>query len=103
MMLSSSQTNRDRCWKGSKLIGGTEVTVELKEEARRIVTAHDPHAADDTASALQRLWSQVPATEGGARLVKAEARAELSGHRGARPGLERDRQGDREGRSQESG
>ncbi|HUW97084.1 MAG TPA: DNA alkylation repair protein [Anaerolineae bacterium] len=53
--------------------------MELKEKTRRIVTAYDPHAADDTASALQRLWSQVPATEGGARLVKAEARAELSG------------------------
>ena len=53
------------------------MTVELKEEARRIVTAHDPHAADDTASALQRLWLQVPATEGGARLVKAEIRAKF--------------------------
>jgi 3-methyladenine DNA glycosylase AlkD len=51
--------------------------VELKEETRRIVTAYEPHTADDTASALQRLWSQVPATEGGARLVKAEIREKI--------------------------
>jgi 3-methyladenine DNA glycosylase AlkD len=51
--------------------------VDLKEEARRIVTAYNPRAANDTASALQRLWSQVPATEGGARLVKAEIRAKF--------------------------
>jgi 3-methyladenine DNA glycosylase AlkD len=51
--------------------------VELKEETRRIVTAYEPRVADDTASALQRLWSQVPATQGGARLVKAEIREKI--------------------------
>jgi 3-methyladenine DNA glycosylase AlkD len=51
--------------------------VDLKEEARRIVTAYNPRAANDTASALERLWSKVPATEGGARLVKAEIRAKF--------------------------
>jgi 3-methyladenine DNA glycosylase AlkD len=51
--------------------------VDLKEEARRIVTAYNPRAANDTASALERLWSKVPAKEGGARLVKAEIRAKF--------------------------
>jgi 3-methyladenine DNA glycosylase AlkD len=51
--------------------------VELKEEARHIVTRYEPQAAGGTASALEALWSQVPAKEGGARLVKAEVRAEL--------------------------
>jgi 3-methyladenine DNA glycosylase AlkD len=51
--------------------------VELKEQSRRIVAAYDRLAAVDTASALEALWSQVPAKGGGARLVKAEIRAEL--------------------------
>jgi 3-methyladenine DNA glycosylase AlkD len=51
--------------------------VELKEETRRIVATYDPQAAVDTASALEGLWSQVPAREGGARLVKAEVRERL--------------------------
>ena len=48
--------------------------MELKEETRRIVAAYEPHSVHGTAEALEALWSQVPATEGGAALVKAEVR-----------------------------
>jgi 3-methyladenine DNA glycosylase AlkD len=51
--------------------------VDLKEKTRRSVATYDPRAAGDTASALEALWSQVPAKEGGARLVKAEVRERL--------------------------
>lgn len=50
---------------------------ELAEETRRIVAAYDPQSADETATALQELWSGVPPRPGGARLVKAETRDEL--------------------------
>lgn len=51
--------------------------MELKEETRRIVAAYEPHTVDDTAEALEALWSQVPATEGGVALVKAEVREDF--------------------------
>jgi len=51
--------------------------VELREETRRIVAAYEPLAVEDTAEALEALWSQVPATEGGVALVKAEIREEF--------------------------
>ena len=51
--------------------------VDLKGEARRILATYEPRAADDAAAALQVLWSQMPPAEGGARLVKAEVRAEI--------------------------
>ena len=51
--------------------------MDLKEETRRLVTEYDPRAPDDTAAALEALWSLVPAKEGGARLVKAEIREKL--------------------------
>ena len=49
------------------LIGGT----------RSILATYDPHRADDAGVALHTLWSQIPPTESGARLVKAEVRAEI--------------------------
>lgn len=50
------------------------MVVDLKEETRRILETYDPQRADETALALEALWSQVPITEGGAALVKAEIR-----------------------------
>jgi 3-methyladenine DNA glycosylase AlkD len=47
----------------------------LKGETQRILATYQAAAADDAAAALQALWSQIPPTEGGARLVKAEVRA----------------------------
>jgi len=46
----------------------------LKGETQRILATYKPPAADDVAAALQALWSQVPPSEGGARLLKAEVR-----------------------------
>jgi 3-methyladenine DNA glycosylase AlkD len=53
------------------------VTEETREETRRIVAAYEPQSREETARALQALWSQIPSTEGGARLVKEEAREEF--------------------------
>jgi 3-methyladenine DNA glycosylase AlkD len=53
------------------------VTEETREETRRIVAAYEPQSGEETARALQALWSQIPSTEGGARLVKEEAREEF--------------------------
>jgi 3-methyladenine DNA glycosylase AlkD len=52
------------------------VPADLKGETQRILATYQPQRADDAAAALQALWSQVPLTEGGARLVKAEIRKE---------------------------
>ena len=46
----------------------------MKGETQRILATYKPPAADDVAAALQALWSQVPPSEGGARLLKAEVR-----------------------------
>ena len=51
--------------------------VDLKGETQRILATYKPQTADDAAAALQALWSQVPPSEGGARLVKAEIREEI--------------------------
>lgn len=51
--------------------------VNLKDETRRILEAYDPQRADETAKAMEELWSEVPIKEGGAALVKAEIRAEM--------------------------
>jgi 3-methyladenine DNA glycosylase AlkD len=48
--------------------------VNLRHETRRILKTHDPQRVDETAGALQDIWSQVPIKEGGAALVKAELR-----------------------------
>lgn len=53
------------------------MTEETREETRRIVAAYEPQSGEETARALQALWSQIPSTEGGARLVKEEAREEF--------------------------
>lgn len=47
---------------------------DLKEETRRILYEYLPTSADQVAGRLEDLWSQVPASEGGAALVKAEVR-----------------------------
>ncbi|MCJ7621517.1 MAG: DNA alkylation repair protein [Anaerolineae bacterium] len=49
----------------------------LRGKTQRILATYKPPAADDVAAALQALWSQMPPTQGGARLVKAEVRAEI--------------------------
>ena len=48
--------------------------VDLKEETRRILAGYRPSDAGQVASSLETLWSQVPTTEAGAALVKAEIR-----------------------------
>ncbi|HEM60812.1 MAG TPA: DNA alkylation repair protein [Chloroflexi bacterium] len=48
--------------------------VDLKEETRRILAGYRPADASQVAGSLETLWSQVPATETGAALVKAEIR-----------------------------
>lgn len=53
------------------------MTQETREETRRIVAAYEPQSSEETARALQKLWSQIPSTEGGAGLVKAEVREEF--------------------------
>jgi len=53
------------------------VPVDLVGSTRRILATYDPHRPDDTAAALQVLWSKVAPTEGGARLVKAEIREKI--------------------------
>jgi 3-methyladenine DNA glycosylase AlkD len=53
------------------------VTQETREETRRIVAAYEPQSSEETARALQTLWSQIPSTGGGAGLVKAEVREEF--------------------------
>jgi 3-methyladenine DNA glycosylase AlkD len=50
------------------------VLLDLKGETQLILATYQPPAADDVAAALQALWSQVPPSEGGARLLKAEVR-----------------------------
>jgi len=62
---------------GSAGRGGTELPVDLVEGTKRILATYDPHRPDDTAAALQALWSRVAPTEGGARLVKAEIREQI--------------------------
>ncbi len=51
--------------------------LEIKEETQRIVAAYRPESSDETAKALQELWSQLPTKPGGAFLVKAEIREEF--------------------------
>lgn len=51
--------------------------VDLVGGTKGILAMYDPRRADDTAAALQALWSEVPPTEGGARLVKAEIREKI--------------------------
>ncbi|NIN68497.1 MAG: hypothetical protein GTO63_28075 [Anaerolineae bacterium] len=53
------------------------MTQETREETQRIVAAYEPQSSEETARALQELWSQIPSTGGGARLVKAEVREEF--------------------------
>jgi len=53
------------------------VPVDLVGGTNGILAMYDPRRADDTAAALQALWSEVPPTEGGARLVKAEIREKI--------------------------
>jgi len=48
--------------------------VDLKVETRRILAGYRPSDAGQVASSLETLWSQVPTTEAGAALVKAEIR-----------------------------
>jgi 3-methyladenine DNA glycosylase AlkD len=50
------------------------VVSEIRDQTRRIVAAYEPECSDETATALQALWSQIPPRDGGARLVKAELR-----------------------------
>jgi len=51
--------------------------LEMKKETLRIAAAYEPQSRDETARALQELWSQVPSTGGGAFLIKAEVREEF--------------------------
>ncbi len=53
------------------------MTQETREETRRIVAAYEPQSSEETARGLQKMWSQIPSTEGGAGLVKAEVREEF--------------------------
>jgi len=48
--------------------------VDLKGETRRILAGYEPVNGGEVAGSLEALWSQVPTTEGGAALVKAEIR-----------------------------
>ncbi len=50
---------------------------DLREEMQRTLKTYDPQRVDETALALEALWSKVPITEGGAALVKAEIRDEV--------------------------
>jgi 3-methyladenine DNA glycosylase AlkD len=49
----------------------------IEEETRRIVATYEPESSDETARALQGVWSQVAPTESGAFMVKAEIREEF--------------------------
>jgi 3-methyladenine DNA glycosylase AlkD len=51
--------------------------VDLRAETRSLIATYQPQAPQHTADALQALWSQVPTTQGGAALIKAEAREQL--------------------------
>ena len=53
------------------------MTQETREETRRIVAAYEPQSSEETARGLQKMWSEIPSTEGGAGLVKAEVREEF--------------------------
>lgn len=53
------------------------VTQEIGEETRKIVAAYEPQSIDETARALEGLWSGIPPTESGDALVKAEVREEF--------------------------
>lgn len=46
----------------------------LKDETGRILAEYEPALAAEAAQELETLWSEVPRTEGGASLVKAETR-----------------------------
>jgi 3-methyladenine DNA glycosylase AlkD len=48
--------------------------VDLRTQTQRVLESHDAKRPDETAKALEALWSQVPIKEGGAALVKAEIR-----------------------------
>jgi 3-methyladenine DNA glycosylase AlkD len=50
---------------------------DLKAETRGIIAEYQPQDVQHTADVLQVLWSQLPTTQGGAVLIKAEAREEL--------------------------
>jgi 3-methyladenine DNA glycosylase AlkD len=51
--------------------------VDLVGGTQRILADYDLYSAENAAAALQALWSQVPATEGGARLVRADVREQI--------------------------
>jgi 3-methyladenine DNA glycosylase AlkD len=48
--------------------------VDLKGETLHSLAGYEPVNAGEVASSLERLWSQVPTSEGGAALVKTEIR-----------------------------
>jgi 3-methyladenine DNA glycosylase AlkD len=50
---------------------------DLRAETRGIIAEYQPQAAQYTADVLQTLWSQVPTAQGGAALIKPQAREEL--------------------------
>jgi 3-methyladenine DNA glycosylase AlkD len=54
-----------------------DLTQEIREETRRIVAAYEPQSSEETARALHKLWSEIPPTESGDALVKAEVREEF--------------------------